>query len=134
MTEEQFETIYHLIKRYEPKRRKFGRPRRDDREILRGVLWILRSGARWKDLPKGDYPPYQICHRRFQEWVDAGTFQSVLTRLAKDFKDFELSECFIDGTFASAKKGATQSAKPNGAKVQKLWSSEMLMVFLSPHM
>jgi len=87
MSEEQFEIIYGLIKRYEPKHRNFGRPRQDDRAILKGVLWVLRSGARGKDLPKGDFPPYQTCHRRFQEWVDAEAFQS---GLAKDFKDFAM--------------------------------------------
>ena len=48
-----------------------GRPRRADREVLNDVLWILRSGARWCDLP-GRFPPYQTCHRRFQEWVRDG--------------------------------------------------------------
>jgi transposase len=134
MSEEQFEIIYGLIKQYEPKHRNFGRPRQDDRAILKGVLWVLRSGARWKDLPKGEFPPYQTCHRRFQEWVDAGAFQSALARLAKDFKDFAMEECFIDGTFASAKKGATQSERQSEARAQRSWSSETLKVFLSPHM
>ncbi|MGE5444032.1 MAG: transposase, partial [Ignavibacteriales bacterium] len=43
-----------------------GRPWRDNREVLNGILWILRSGARWKDLPER-FPPYQTCHRRFQQ-------------------------------------------------------------------
>ncbi len=42
-----------------------GQPWRPNREALSGVLWILRSGARWKDLPER-FPPYQTCHRRFQ--------------------------------------------------------------------
>jgi transposase len=35
-----------------------------EREVLNGVLWILRSGARWQDLPER-FPPYQTCHRRY---------------------------------------------------------------------
>ena len=134
MTDEQFELIYSLIKQYEPKHRLFGRPRQDDKAILKGVLWILRSGARWRDLSKGEFPSYQTCHRRFQEWVESGTFQSVLARLAKDYKDFGMQECFIDGTFASAKKGATLSERQSEARARKSWSWETLQVFLSPHL
>lgn len=43
-----------------------GRPRKGLRELLNGVLWILRTGAQWADLPDR-HPPYQICHRYFQE-------------------------------------------------------------------
>jgi transposase len=42
-----------------------GRKPRDPREVLNGILWVLRTGAPWKDLP-GRYPPRQTCHRRFQ--------------------------------------------------------------------
>ena len=61
----------------EPPKRPDGRgsPRRDDREILNGILWIMRTGAQWKDMPER-YPPYQTCHRRFQEWVRLGAFES----------------------------------------------------------
>ena len=37
-----------------------GRPWRDARAVMNGVLWILRTGAPWKDLPDR-YPPYQTC-------------------------------------------------------------------------
>jgi len=53
-----------------------GRPWRDARAVLNGILWVLRTGAPWHDLPDR-YPPYQTCHRRFQQWQRDGT----LTRL-----------------------------------------------------
>jgi transposase len=43
----------------------WGRPWRQARKVLDGVLWVLRIGAPWRDLPER-YPPYQTCHRRFQ--------------------------------------------------------------------
>ena len=49
-----------------------GRPWRDPRDVLGGILWVLRTGAPWADLPER-YPPYQTCHRRFQVWVEAGS-------------------------------------------------------------
>jgi transposase len=45
-----------------------GRPWRNSREVLNGILCILRTGAQWADLP-ARYPPYQTCHRRYQRWV-----------------------------------------------------------------
>ena len=103
-----------------------GRPRRSEREVMNGVLWILRSGARWSDLPDR-FPPYQTCHRRFQEWVKNGRLKQVLELLAEDLLKrgkLDLSECFVDGTFASARKGAARSARPSGARVRNLrWSN-----------
>jgi transposase len=58
--------------------------------------------------PIGTYPPYQTCHRRFQQWVRIGVFEQVLRALATDSHErggLDLSECFIDGTFIVAKKG-----------------------------
>ena len=52
-----------------------GRPARDTREVLNGVLWILGTGAQWRELP-AQYPPYQTCHRRFQHWVKSGALQA----------------------------------------------------------
>ncbi len=60
-----------------------GRPRCDERQVMNGVLWILRSGALWSDLPDR-FPPYQSCHRRFQEWVRRGKLRRVLETLAAD--------------------------------------------------
>ncbi len=70
------------------------------------------------DLPDR-YPSYQTCHRRFQAWVDRGTLRQVLKALATDrthARGLDLSEAFIDGSFASAKKKAVVSAKPSAAK------------------
>ena len=90
-----------------------GRPARPAREVLNGVLWILRSGARWADLPDR-FPPYQTCHRRFQSWVKDGRLRRVLEVLAADLHErgeLDLSETFIDGTFASAWQRSCQKPK-----------------------
>ena len=135
LTDEQWTILQPLIP--EPPRRPDGRgrPWRDAREVLHGVLWILRTGAPWQDLPER-YPPYQTCHRRFQQWVRDGTLEKVLQTLAADLRDrggLDLSECFIDGTFVIAKKGAQGWEKPSGAKVQSSWQWQMALVFLSPY-
>ena len=111
-----------------------GRPWRDARAVLNGVLWVLRTGAPWHDLPSR-YPSYQTCHRRFQQWRREGTLTKVLTRLAEDLRDrgkIDLSETFIDASFSSAKKGALLSARLAEEKAVKSWRSSTAMVFLSP--
>jgi transposase len=85
-----------------------GRPWKDPREVMNGILWILRTGAPWYDMPDR-YPPYQTCHRRrFQQWVRSGIFEKILQALATNLRErggIDLSECYIDGgTFIVAKK------------------------------
>lgn len=132
LTDEQWAVVApHLPERAS----KRGRPRRDDREILNGILWLMRTGAPWADMPDR-YPPYQTCHRRFQEWVNNGTLERILRALVLDVRergDLDLTECFIDGTFVIAKKGAKGWARPNGARVRNSWQWQTALVFLSPY-
>jgi transposase len=133
LTDEQWSLIEPLFDKAETVQTR-GRPRRNDREILNGVLWILRSGARWSDMP-ARFPPYQTCHRRFQQWNKDGTLRRMLETLAEDLHSrggLDLSECFIDVTFIVAKKGASEWERPSGAKVRSSWQWQTLLVFLSP--
>ena len=110
-----------------------GRPPTSPRPILDAILWILRTGAPWTDLPSR-YPPFQTAHRWFQKWTREGTIDAIMKALAEDMADrgkLNVEEAFIDGTFASAKKGATKSAKPSAERVPRSWLSQTAMVFLS---
>ncbi|HJX95698.1 MAG TPA: IS5 family transposase [Candidatus Acidoferrum sp.] len=109
---------------FRPKRRADGRgrPWQDARAVLNGVLWILRTGAPWHDLPDR-YPPYQTCHRRFQQWQRSGLFTRSLQKLAEDLRDrgkLDLSEAFIDASFSSAKKGAPSVGPTKRGKGSKI--------------
>ncbi len=109
LTNEQWRLLEPLIPERPYRADGKGRPRQCDRSIINGIIWILRTGARWKDLPR-EYPPYQTCHRRFQEWVRNGVFRDILEALARDLHErggINLEECFIDGTFIGAKKGGS---------------------------
>jgi hypothetical protein len=97
------------------------------------MLFILRTGAPWADLPER-YPPCQTCHRRFQQWVRSGVMRGVLEAPAKDPRSrggFDLEEAFIDGSFAPAKKGAPAWSKPSEEKEPKSWPLQIVMVFRS---
>ena len=134
LTDKQWEILQPLLP--EPPRREDGRgrPWADSRKLLNGMPWVLRTGAQWQDLP-GRYGTKSTCHRRFQQWIDAGVFEQILKTLAEDLKErggLDLSECFVDATFASAKKGDTASARPAGAKGARSWQWQTALVFLSP--
>ena len=121
---------------FRPRRRPDGRgrPWKEARSVLNGVLWVLRTGAPWHDLPSR-YPSYQTCHRRFQQWRRDGLLTDLLTRWAQDLRDrgkLDLSETLIDASFSSAQKGALLSARLAAEKAPRSWRSSTAMVFLSP--
>jgi transposase len=55
-------------------------PRVDDRRVLNGIFWILRSGAPWRDLP-AIYGPRTTCYNRFVRWRRAGIWESIMKAL-----------------------------------------------------
>lgn len=128
-----------------PSRRPDGRGRswRDAREVLEGTLWVLKTGARWRDLP-ACYPPYQTCHRRFQQWAKPGVLERLLRTLAPALLEqgrINLSEAFIDGTFVPAKRGGAAvglTKRGKGTKIMAVADRSGLPVALhidsaSPH-
>ena len=134
LTNEQWRRIEPVIVTLTPKKDPRGRRPRDSRQILNAILWILRTGAPWKDLPQR-YPPYQTCHRRFQQWVRLGIFQRIAKELVEDLYErgqIDIREAFIDGCFAPAKKGVLLSARQSVAKAPRSWQLQTLVVFLSP--
>jgi len=58
-----------------------GIPRVNDRRVLNGIFWVLRSGAPWRDLP-GNYGPYTTCYNRFVHWRGAGVWDRIMDGLS----------------------------------------------------
>jgi transposase len=117
LTDEQWERIAPHLPRHAPSRQG-GRPRADDRECLEGILWLLRTGSRWRDIPL-DLPSGSTCWRRLQEWAGEGVLQDLHTILIEELDDLgalDFEELFADATFIRAKKGATMWAKPRLAR------------------
>jgi transposase len=70
--DEQWELIAPLL----PQHKRRGIPRAEDRRTLNGILWVLRSGARYKDLPL-EYGSRSTCHRRLREWQNQRVWEQI---------------------------------------------------------
>jgi transposase len=132
LTEDQWAKIApHLPKAKIGK--KGGRPWADDRSCFEGILWILWTGAPWSEVPKKFASP-STCWRRLQAWEEDGTLLELWRAFLGELEDedkIKWDECFIDGTFASAKKGASRSERQNGGREQSLWFWSMARVLRS---
>ncbi|WP_420594343.1 transposase [Deinococcus sp.] len=123
LTDEQWAVLGPLIPLPEKKTTKRGCPRRPDREVLEGILWVLKTSAQWEERPKS-YPAKSTCFDRFKVWNDRNVFPTLLEALYKQLADqrlLDLHESFVDGTFSAAKKGAWMSAgrlTPAGSVVE----------------
>jgi len=122
LTEEQWKKIEPLLPKF-PRSPKGGPRPIANRDVFEGILWVLRSGARWKDLPK-QYPSASTCWRRLRDWEDQGVWERVWRVFvglldAQGLLDWD--ETFADGSFAPAKRGARASARPNAEKVRSGW-------------
>lgn len=78
-----------------------------NRPVFEGILWVLRSGARWKDLPDR-YPSPSTCWRRLRAWEEQDVWLKAWRALLKQLDErgqLDWAETFADGSFAPAKKG-----------------------------
>ncbi len=86
-----------------------GRPPRDRRQVVDGILWVLRTGSPWRDLPE-DFGPWQTVWRLFDQWNGDGTLDAILGELIGEIEINEDLWC-IDGTTVRAAKCAAGGGK-----------------------
>jgi len=91
-----------------------GRAGADNRLFVNAVLWVLRSGARWSDLPER-YGKYKTVHKRFMRWAAKGVWERLFKVLSRD-RDNEY--LMIDSTIIRAHQQAATGK--GGAKI-RLW-------------
>ena len=90
-----------------------GPQRRDDRQVLNGIFYVLRTGIAWEDLPER-YGPPKTAYNRYNRWGLKGVWQSVFNALAVQDED---SLAFIDSSIVKAHRYAAGSKKGNWQKV-----------------
>jgi len=107
LTDQQWEVIKPILR--EPKSSKSGGQKPiPNRPCLEGILWILRSGARWKDMPS-HFPSPSTCWRRLAQWQEDDVLTDIWQKLLGTMDEqgrLKWDETFADGTFIPAKKGA----------------------------
>jgi len=91
-----------------------GRTAADNRRFVDGVLWILRSGAFWKDMPER-YGNWKSAHKRFTRWSKAGVWERVFELLLEDSENEYL---MLDSTIVRAHQ---QAATGKGVRPARLW-------------
>jgi len=101
-------------------RKKPGRPRRDDRAMFDGLIWLARTGAQWSQLPR-EFGPKSTAHERFSEWVTSGALERAWAVLLQEYDDalgLDWTWQAADGCIVKApfgKKGALARRRPRGA-------------------
>ena len=116
LTDKQWERLKPLL----PARKRTGRPPKDDRQIINGILWVLRTGAPWRDLPER-YGPWRTVYSRFYRWQKQGVWDALFETVQAQLDaagQLDWTVHYVDGTTvrahqhaAGAKKG-TPSPKP----------------------
>jgi transposase len=91
-----------------------GRSGRDNRQFVNGVLWVLRSGAHWHDLPER-YGKWKTAHTRFSRWAKAGVWERVFEALIRDRDNQYL---MLDTTLVRAHQ---QAATGKGGPKVRRW-------------
>jgi transposase len=122
LTDEQWAVVAPLIpappRRFDCR----GRPRREDRAVLNGVLWVLRTGAAWHDLP-ARYPSYPTCYRRYRQWRGCGALDQIISAL-------------VDDLLARGDLGpdplAAMDPDANGP-LPRTWQTQVLQLLRCPH-
>lgn len=90
-----------------------GVPRVDDRRVLNGIFWLLRSGAPWRDLPER-YGPYITCYNRFVRWRRAGVWSRLMDALAAAH---DAGVQMIDTSIVRVHQHAACIARSNGQSI-----------------
>jgi transposase len=90
-----------------PPHPKGGRPFASDKACFAGIVYILRNGGRWNDMPK-QFPSSTACWNRYARWTKLGIWHAVWAIVLEELQDagkLDLSELALDATFAEARKG-----------------------------
>ena len=106
----QWERLQPLLP---PQKPKIGRPAHDHRTILNGILWMLRTGAPWRDLPER-YGPWRTVASRFYRWRTARIWEHLLAAVQQQADaegQLEWKVHYVDGTIVRAHQHAAGAKK-----------------------
>ncbi len=118
LTDVQWERLQPLLP---PQKPRTGRPNKNHRTIINGILWVLRTGAPWRDLPVR-YGSWKTISSRFYRWQSAGVWQQILQKLqqrADREGKLDWSLHYVDSTVVRAHQHA---AGAKGGRKRRRWA------------
>jgi transposase len=110
LTNEQWMRLEPLLPR---RKRQVGRPAADQRRTINGILWVLRTGAPWRDVPER-YGPSGTISSHFYRWRAAGIWEQILAALqqaADQAGPLDWEVHYVDGTSIRAHQHAAGAKK-----------------------
>jgi transposase len=109
---------WERLKDFVPGGRKGKRgPRTNNRLFLDALLWMTRSGGRWRDLPER-FGPYQSVKRRYYRWIEMGVLDEMLSAL---IREADLEWLMIDSTIVRAHQHAAGARREKGGRMPRAW-------------
>src|SRR5689334_4014959 len=105
LTDEQWAQLEPLLP---PQKPRTGRPSKDHRTVINGILWILKTGAPWQDLPERYGSPKTVSSRLYR-WRKAGIWDRILAELQRQGDtrgELQWSIHYVDGTVVRAHQSA----------------------------
>ncbi len=102
--------------------------RKDDRKILNGIFYILRTGAPWRDLPER-YGPRTTVYNRYVRWGERGVWKDIFDRLTDECED---SLVFVDASIVKAHRSASGAKGGNWRKVLDAHAAVAQVRFMRP--
>lgn len=110
VTDKQWQRLQPLLP---PEKPKTGRPNLSHRQVINGILWVLRTGAPWRDLPER-YGVWSTVSSRFYRWQKAGIWERIwasLQRAADQEGELDWEVHFVDGSVVRAHQHAAGAKK-----------------------
>jgi len=94
-------------------RKQTGRPPADMKEVMDGILYVLSTGCRWRDLPHDYEVSYTTCYRHFRSWIASGKLKRVFEFLKEEAHRrnyLHWRNGYLDASVVKSKKGARNTA------------------------
>ena len=92
-------------------------PRTNNRLFINALLWMCRSGARWRDLPP-ELGNYQSVKRRYYRWIEMGVLDSIFEALAREA---DMEWLMVDSTIVRAHQHAAGARREKGGRMPRVW-------------
>jgi hypothetical protein len=80
LTDAKWEHVSELLAEQKPGH---GRPRRDDRQVLCAIRWVMDTGASWRELPEEKFGPNSTAHGRYRKWLKEGLWSRIVQALGR---------------------------------------------------